>query len=507
MSRKTEKTDVLPWRRTCQNPGCESINKAVVSKTNTGERLCGTCLKRWKKLGDKGEGWRKGRVAAKGIPKNKLCQNKHCESTTKGLAGCTPQREYLCHTCLRRWKDKGCKNGDNSWRFGRKTRSKEKDAQRRRELQIVKDHREKHPEPERVRPKKILSDNDSSIAQPVPRKVTSMGPRSQRRQQPERDKCDSCFNDGRFCEKQDNPTEPCIPCLSQGRGENCRPIKLDNNGEIPKTRRWKTTPVQYQVPLESHQKCRRCQTYRQACDVVLPIDPTRPCTHCAVDGKPCTSKEHWEDAKDFGACRSCTSKGRGWSCDRYKPCGNCKEFHEDRCHYLSTNKERRIRVLLKPCLPSDSIGKNDKNTDWYNEAYKGWCQACVYKRIYSAQRPACQVEPDKPCWQCVRRNTDAPDRSRWCRQWLSSGVETAIRVSIFKIDENGVVVRRTPDEVQRMQESRPQLQGGEEHSRHRQVRSGSPSSSDSEEVEDIYSAESRAKTRDRLMSIKLRSTF
>ena len=461
------------WDRKCANDWC-TTPKSYVAPGNIGPDgvpLCYACWGRYKRNPNT---WQDG---VNRVPRT--CSNDMC-GTPNAFVGPDVDSEgkSLCINCHQRYRiyqtsDKT--RGPDGW----------KDPQGYRNR-----GRKQHAET-----KINSSDSDNG-------ELTSRFPESQRgardrKSIPDREKCQACFDSSLNCTKN-----PCVQCTTYRH--DCIPLKLNADGSLPTKRLASKAKVQDEGKLLYQNRCHMCQQKHRLCDATLPIDPKKPCTPCKENNNYCVSEEQWKQNKSTSPCLRCGNTGKTTRCDRKEPCNMCIEDSHARCTYQSQDGTRWRTTLTNPIDPAQKASKTDANADYYDPEIPPSCIACQTdekKRVRKGNpTKSCSFTPGgPPCDMCFNKaNTQATNR---CTNWVAPGKIEAVATRMFKRDEtSGNLIR---DEAATKNESTKKST----QKRKKDTMSDSSGSDFETAHARIYTEESRAKAREKLMSIKLPEAF
>ena len=469
---------------TCENPLCRTPKSHMQAKQGPdGMQLCYACYMRYIRnpTGD----WQQGQHKITTACENELCSTPK-STVTAGQIG--PNGELLCLACHQRYKRLlGTKStvprGPDSWKSSTGARA-------RKGMQ-----RGKRKEDETV---ESLVTSSSESDKPI-RGKRDESHRSLRLKArvPEKNKCQSCFDYGMNCDKRDD--EKCSNCKRVKR--LCKPLQLNPDGSLPE-RRFSKTIVRHEDELKLEERCYQCQKRHRKCDAKLPIDPKNPCTACRKHNSFCCSLEQVQQMKDNPPCLRCGNKSSGRNCDRGQPCGRCVKDSHPRCTYNTKDKTRWITTLTNPIPPNERTSKQDANADYYDPTDRPGCSLCQKYYKFNKQRAVCTFEQGgPPCIQCLNRQAENTNR---CTNWVAPGKVEAVVTDMYKVDNDGNVVLDLAKSNKSTRKRKYRTNITEDNM------STSQSSSESEHEgkrQNVYSEESRALTREKLMNIQLPEAF
>ena len=486
--------------------------------------LCKTCVRRYRrqlKHGDPedDQSWKQpwknsgkrllGRSTAQDNDRAQSCGNELCATPAARVsqAFLGPGGELLCKNCVKRYRRQlkyGDPEDDQSWKQPWKNTGK----------RLLGRSRSKEINNE------IVSSESESDTQLDPKRdrTSKLGNRHFR------DKCQPCYDTNLKCDCID--TQPCSSCIKNRR--RCRPLVLGPNGVLPPRRGTGTVP-EWDKNLAA--KCYQCNMKSIRCDGVHPIDPKNPCTSCQITNSYCCSWEQKQDMKNLPPCSNCA--GHGKLCNRKQPCDICVDNAVAKCTYTLDNGTRTITVLTNPITEAEKKSEHDANVDRFDPDGRQVCIQCRgrYKQRY--QRTECTFVPGgPPCEQCF--NSKSADSNR-CTNWIAPGKVESVKTIMFKRDKTTGDLIRDPrrkdnksgprrnrqgadiDKQLETSESEPESDIDEfdtsestkkSRPKRKRIAMSDSSGSDFETAHArIFTEESRARTRDKLMNIKLPETF
>ena len=459
------------WDRKCSNEFCTTPNSYVAPGHlgPDGVPLCSACWGRYKRNPNN---WQEG---INRVPRK--CSNDMC-NTPNAFVGPNVDSEgkplcINCHQRYRVYQSSQKTRGPDGW---------------------------KDPQGYRNRGQKQRAGVDSSDSDDAV--LASSFPESKRgardkKSVPDREKCQACFDSNLNCTKN-----PCVQCAAYRH--TCIPLKLNEDGSLPTKRLASKSKVQDESKLSYQDRCHMCQQRHRICDATLPIDPKKPCTPCAKDNNYCISEEQWKRNKTSSPCLRCGNTGKTTRCDRREPCNICIEDSHARCTYQTADGTRWRTTLTNPIDPTHKTSKTDANADYYDPNVPPSCTVCQKDekaRVHKGDpAKACSFTPGgPPCETCFNKpNTPAANR---CTNWVAPGKIEAVATRMFKRDEQSGLL--TPDKTLTKNESKKKST--------QKRKKGEMSDSSGSDFETaharIFTEESRARTREKLMSIKLPEAF
>ena len=474
-----------PDTNMCQNKHCQTPHSRIRKSLTNGLRLCDPCHTRWKR--NPTGNWQK---PERRIKKETTCENEWC-STPNSLVSIGqrgPNNEILCFACYQRYQ-----------RFRMKDDNQNPDAWKT--LAAGRSRKGVKIGPRQGPQKKMVS-SDSESDKPLRTKRNEGNRGSKLRARvPDREKCQSCFDYATNCVME--PDGKCTRCKAVKR--ICRPLQLNPDGSLPTERKFAKTPINDNT-IKYEDGCYRCLQQHVQCDAQLPISPKNPCTRCKKSNIYCVSKEHHQRAKDTPACLNCIRQRKHSKCDRGEPCDICIDTGHSRCTYEVDDGIRWLTTLTNPIPPDQRQNTHDGNADYYElHARRPGCTWC--QKVYPNHRGGmvCGFEQGgPPCNYCFTSKSKQADR---CTNYVAPGKIESVATRMFMMDDETNELVRDPAKSDNLTRSKRPRGKKDDAGNHM---STSDSSQDSEKDKgpiDIYSEESRAATRRKLMSINLPDAF
>lgn len=467
--------------RRCANPECDTPASSVTGRKlgPDGEHLCANCHGRFTRNPNN---WRVSR-RSKATRHARTCGNDQCTTPDQPVypSAKGPNGEPLCFRCNVRYQ-KHCKSKiprePDSWKvIGGQRSRKGMTLSKGKERANVFPESDTSDDNEFLHPKRDYSKRGIKISARVP----------------DLERCQSCYDYSLNCTKQEGNVR-CNQCTQKGR--ICRPLQLNPDGSLPLRRHVTTTP-QSLSELPYKDRCYACKKQHRFCDGTLPHDPSRPCTPCKQSNRYCVSSNEHDRIKDSTPsclrCQNYTAR-----CNKGQPCRTCVENGHSRCTYESEDGTRWYTSLTSPIQISERKNTQDPNVDYYNPelgARRG-CAHCQDNFDRNAQRATCDFEQGgPPCWKCVK-STD-PNANR-CTNWVAPGRIESVATRMFKIDENGNVVR-DPTKIDNSTATKKR--------RTKDIPQNELDTSESDTEDDIYSEEVKRRTRQKLSKVTLPEAF